>query len=105
MPPRSTKAPKSAMFLTIPFADLADFEFLHQVRAVFFALILDQRTATDHDVAAGVVDLQNFGLDHAADEIADVAGATDVDLASGQEHVDTDVDQQAAFDFSDGRFR
>src|SRR5690606_27446864 len=83
-----------------PHADLADFEFLHQVRAIFLALTLDQRTTADDDVPPSVVDLEYFGLDDAADEVADIAGATDIDLAAGQEDVDADVAEQAALDLA-----
>ena len=103
MPPRSTKRTKVGDVLDNTFADLPDFQFFHQVSAIFFTLAFNERTTADDDISTGIVDLQNFGLDDAANEIADVAGATNIDLTSGQEYVDTNVDQQSTFDLSDDR--
>ena len=60
MPPRSTNAPKSAMFLTMP---LRIWPILISSSSVFFwlrALIFDQLAAADDDVAAFLVDLEDF---------------------------------------------
>ena len=86
-------------------ADLAFFELLHELLAVLFPLLFDQGATADDDVTPRFVDLEHFALDDAADEIADVAGTTNVDLAGGQEDIDADVDQQAAFDFARHRTR
>ena len=100
MPPRSTNAPNSAMFLTTPLriwpgSISASSLLLHLV-----ALVLDQLAAADDDVAAGLVDLEDLALDGLADVVADVGRPADVDLAGGQEDVDADVDQQAALDLA-----
>ena len=81
-------------------AALADFEILQQLGFLFSALGFDQSATADDDVTAGLVDFQDDALDRAADEIADVGRATDVDLTGRQEHVHADVDQQSAFDFA-----
>ena len=54
----------------------------------------------DDDVAALFVDLEDLGTNLAADELADVAGATDIDLRSGEEDRHADVDEQAALDLT-----
>ena len=100
MPPRSTKAPNSAMFLTTPLriwpgSISASSLLLHLV-----ALVLDQLAAADDDVAAGLVDLEDLALDGLADVVADVRRPADVHLAGRQEDVDADVDQQAALDLA-----
>src|SRR5262249_40792071 len=80
---------------------LADFQGFEQLLLLFGALLFDERPTADDDVASRFVDLQHEALDRAAQIIANVGRAADIDLAGGQEHVDAaDVDQQAAFDFS-----
>ena len=100
MPPRSTKAPKSAMFLTTPLRSWPTSSSFSSCFAIFLTLLFDQRSAADDDVAARFVDLQHFALDVAADVVADVVRTTNVDLAGRQKDVDADVDQQATFDLS-----
>ena len=46
------------------------------------------------------VDLQNLAFDLAADEIANVRRSANIHLAGRQEHVDADVDEQAALDLA-----
>ena len=98
MPPRSTNAPNSAMFLTMPLRSWPTSSVLQQLGLLFGPLVFDQRAAADDDVAPGFVDLEHQALDRAADVVADVGRAADVDLAGRQEDVDADVDQQAALD-------
>jgi hypothetical protein len=57
-------------------------------------------SAADHDVAPGLVDLEDLAVDVLADVFADVRGPADIDLAGGQEDVDADVDQEAALDLA-----
>ena len=100
MPPRSTNAPNSAMFLTTP---LRIWPGSISASSFFFsscALVLDQLAAADDDVAARLVDLEDLALDGLADVVADVGGPADIDLAGRQEDVDADVDQQAALDLA-----
>jgi len=81
-------------------AQLVDFQFTQQLFAVFLALLLDERSAADHDVAASFIDFQYLALHHSANIVANVAGAADVHLAGRQEHVDADIDQETAFDLA-----
>jgi len=85
------------------FADLADFQFCHEVFAIFFALLLNQRSSADDDIASRFVDLENFALNNATDVIADVVGTTNVDLACRQEDIDTDIDEQSTLDLASDR--
>ena len=100
MPPRSTKAPKSAMFLTTPLRSWPISSSLSS--SDFFSLRLgfDQAATADDDVAAGVVDLQDHALDRLADVLANVVRTANVDLAGRQEDIHADVDQQTAFDLA-----
>ena len=84
-------------------AELADFERAEQLGLLLGPFGLDQRPAADDDVAPRVVDLQHDALDRAADVVADVGRAADVDLAGRQEDVDADVDQQPALDLARDR--
>ena len=102
MPPRSTNAPNSAMFLTMPLRRWPDFQLGQQLGLLLGPLGLDQRPAADDDVPPRLVDLQHEALDRPADVIADVGRAADVDLAGRQEHVHADVDQQPALDLPRG---
>ena len=81
-------------------AELADFELLEQLGLLLRPLGLDEAAAADDDVAAGFVDLEHQALDLFADVFADVVRPADIDLAGRQEHVDADVDQQAALDLA-----
>src|SRR5690606_26246209 len=69
-----------------------------ELLALLGALLLDELAAGDDDVAAGLVDLEDLGLDVLADVDADVARAADVDLRGGEEDRHADVDEQAALD-------
>jgi len=64
------------------------------------ALILDELAARDDDVAALFVDLEDHRAHGLAHELADVAGAADVDLRRGEEDRHADVDEQAALDLA-----
>ena len=103
MPPRSTNAPKSAMFLTTPLRSWPTSSSLEQLGLLFGPLGLDQAAAADDDVAPRFVDLEHDALDRSADVFADVGRPADVDLAGRQEDVDADIDQQAALDLARDR--
>ncbi len=100
MPPRSTNAPNSAMFLTTPLRSWPTSSCLSSCALLFGPLGFDRGAAADDDIAARFVDLEHDALDGAADVVADVGRPADIDLAGGQEHVDADVDQQAALDLA-----
>src|SRR6478735_1554293 len=87
MPPRSTNAPKSAMFFTTPLRVWPTSSSLSSASRSS-SLPLDERTATDDDIAAGFVDLEYFALDGAANVVADVGWPADINLAGWQEHFD-----------------
>ena len=93
MPPRSTNAPKSAMFFTTPLRSWPTSSCLSSSRLLLCPLGLDQAAAADDDVAACFVDLEHEALDLFADVFADVVRPADIDLAGRQEHVDADIDQ------------
>ena len=63
MPPRSTKAPKSAMFLTTPLRTWPGSISSSSLLLLLLALIFDQLAAADDDVAPGLVDLEDHALD------------------------------------------
>src|SRR5262249_3928935 len=83
--------------------DLARLDLGHQPFLPLLALILDELAAADHDVAAGLIDFEDFALDGLVDVVGDVRRPTDVHLAGRQEDVDADVDQQAALDLAGDR--
>ena len=82
-------------------AQLTFFQFAQQFLAVFLALLLDERASAHDDIAARLVDLEHFALHEAADVIANIVRAADIDLAGRQEHIHADIDQQTALDFAD----
>ena len=100
MPPRSTNAPKSAMFLTVP---LRTWPTSISSRSCFFccsrviSISLRRLTTMLRRLSSILRIMHSIVL---ADVVADVARAADVDLAGGQEDVDADVDQQAALDLA-----
>ncbi len=66
--------------------------------ALFAALLLDELAAGKDDVFAVVVDLDDLEIVDVADELVEILGRGDVDLAAGQERLDADVDHEAALD-------
>ena len=95
MPPRSTNAPNSAMFLTTPLRSWPTSSVLSSLGLLLGPFGLDQRPAADDDVAPRFVDLEHDALNRAADVIADIGRTANIDLAGRQKHVDADIDQQA----------
>ena len=98
MPPRSTNAPKSAMFLTVPVTMSPSWMVSRSFLPLLGASVLDELSAGDDDVAPLGVDLEDLGLDGLADVDADVGRPADVDLARGEEDRHADVDEQPALD-------
>ena len=86
------------MFLTMPLRIWPSWISESRFSLELLPLLFDHLAARDDDVAAGLVDLEDHALDFAADVVADVGRAADIDLAGRQEHVHADVDQQAALD-------
>ena len=100
MPPRSTNAPKSAMFLTTPLRSWPTSSCLSS--SAFFsarsASIRLRRLTTMLRRASSILSTRHSIV--FADVVADVVRPADIDLAGRQEHVDADVDQQAALDLA-----
>ena len=101
MPPRSTKAPNSAMFLTMPLRTLARLRSRPAVgpssRPARASISL-RRLTTMLRRASSILRIMHSMV--SADVVADVGRAADVDLAGRQEDVHADVDQQAALDLA-----
>ena len=98
MPLRSMNAPKSVMFLTVPLTLSPTLTLLEESVALFRALLLDEFAAGEDDVLALLVDLDDLEIVGVADETAEILRRDDVDLRRGQEGLDADVDDEAAFD-------
>ena len=79
-------------------ADVAGGHFGEELGALVVALLFDQFAAGEDDVLAFLVDFDDLELVGVADELGEVLGRHDVNLGGGQEGLDADVDEQAAFD-------
>ena len=102
MPPRSTKAPKSVMFLTCALADLILGQLLEHVALHALALLLEHGAARHHDVPAALVELDDLDLDRLAEQRVDVLHLAQRDLRAGQERLDpVEIDDHAALDLAD----
>ena len=95
---RSTKTPKSVMFLTMALDVVADLDGLEEGGALLGALGLDDLAAGEDDVLAVVVDLDDLELVDVAEVFVEVLGRDDVDLGAGEEGLHADVDHEAALD-------
>ena len=82
MPPRSTNAPKSAMFLTSPETICLRLRFSSRRR--WRTRVPSMSLRREITMLRVGVDLEDRGADLAADEIADLARAADVDLRAGR---------------------
>ena len=98
MPSRSINAPKSVRFLTTPLTVSPDLHGLKEPGAFFGSLLLDDLAAAEHDVFALVIDLDDLEVVGVADELLEILGWNDIDLRTGEERFDADIDGQAAFD-------
>src|SRR5262245_25483544 len=78
--------------------DLALFEHVQRVALALRVLLLEDRLAREHDVAALLVDLDHAHAQLLALEAVQVAHRPHVDLAAGQERPHPDVDGEAALD-------
>ncbi len=80
-------------------ADLTHLELRLQLLALLAALLLEDHTARDDDVAAPLVELEDLEVELLTDEIVDVGDATQRNLGAGEERIDPhDIDGHAAFD-------
>ena len=71
-PPRSMKAPKSVMFLTTPFPDLADQKLLHQRGALLLPLPFQDHPARNHDIPPPLVQLDDLEVVLLTQEVLDI---------------------------------
>src|SRR5262249_25228635 len=94
------EGPELGNVLDDALANLARLDLAQQLFLHLDALIFDELAAADHDVAAGLVDLENLALDGLADVVSDVGGPANVHLAGGQEDIDADVHQETALDLA-----
>ena len=76
-------------------------EGLQRVLLLLGVLLFEQRLAREHDVAALLVDLDHAHAQLLAAQRVQVPDRTHVDLRSGQERADADVDGEAALDAFD----
>ena len=76
-------------------------ERLERVLLLLGVLLLEQRLAREHDVAALLVDLDDAHAQLLAAQRVEVAHRAHVDLRSGQERADADVDREPALDALD----
>ena len=60
--------------------------------------MLDDLAAAEDDVFAVVVDLDDLEVVGVAHELLEILGRNDVDLRTGEECFDADIDGEAAFD-------
>ena len=79
-------------------ADVARGHLGEELLAALGAFLLDQFAAGQDDVLPLLVDLDDLEIVGVADVLGEVLRGEDVDLRGGQEGLDADVDQQAAFD-------
>ena len=65
--------------------DLTGLQPVEDPLAVLLALLLEHRTARQHDVVTGAVELDHLALDRLAHVLVQVRDAADVDQRRGQE--------------------
>src|SRR5437867_984983 len=75
-----------------------DFHAFHEFLPLIAALLLDDFTPAEHDIAPLVVDLDDLEIVSIADELLQIFRRDDVDLRRGQKRFHADVHHQAAFD-------
>src|SRR5690606_2179844 len=79
------------------------FELLEGLGLERSALLLQQCTTRQHDVAALLVELDDLEAVTLPNELVEVAGGPELHLATWQERFDADVDGQTTFDAADDR--
>src|SRR5438445_775837 len=73
-------------------------EDLERMLLLLLTLLLEDRPAREHDVAAAAVELDHLGADRLADHRGQVLHRPEVHLGARQERLDPDVDGEAALD-------
>ena len=84
-------------------ADLARLEVGEELLALFLLRLLEPCAAGQHDVVAVLVELDDLGLQRAADIGLEVADAAQLDQRGGKEAAEADVEDEAALDDLDDR--
>ena len=84
-------------------ADLARLEVVEELLALLLLRLLQPRPAGQHHVVAVLVELDDLGLEGAADVGLQVAHPAQLDQGGGQEAPQADVEDQAALDHLDDR--
>ena len=79
-------------------ADVARGHVGQELVALLVALGFDQFAAGKNDVLPFLIDFDDFEIVGVADELGQIFRRDDVDLGSGQESFDTDIDDETAFD-------
>ena len=80
MPPRSTNAPYSVMFLMVPLTIMPSSQGLEGLGLHLVALLLEEDAPREHDVAALLVELDDLELVGLADQLVEVADRPKIDL-------------------------
>src|SRR3989449_6544405 len=73
-------------------------QHLERVLLLLLALLLEDRAAREHDVAAATVELDDLGPNRLADHGGQILHRAQVHLGARQERLDADVDGEAALD-------
>src|ERR1700680_1629638 len=84
------------------FADLVLLELLHQLLALAWPLLLEDDATRDDDIPPALIELDDLEIEGLAEELVDVGNATERDLRSGEECIDShEIDDHAALDLLD----
>ena len=84
------------------FADLILLQLLHQLLALARSLLLEDDAARDDDVAAALIELDDLEVEGLTEQLVDVRNATERDLRSGEECIDShQINDDAALDLLD----
>jgi len=81
-----------------PFHNAALGKIVQRGFLFLFALGSHNRSTGKHDIVAFAVILQNVELQRLADELVQILDRTDIDLRTGQESDDADIDGKASLD-------
>ncbi len=79
-------------------ADVPGRHLRKQLLAAFGPFLFDELATGEDDVLPLLVDLNDLEIVGVVDVLGEVLGCADINLRSGQEGLDSDVDQQSAFD-------
>ena len=82
----------------MPVNGAADLDAIEEFLALLGAFLLDELAAGEDDVLAVVVDLDDLEVVGVAHELLEIFRGNDVDLGSGKEGFDADIDGKTAFD-------